>query len=56
VPTKKYYSPILKDFTPFDPFEAGRNKKPNHLKTFLIAVVSVIAGTAGFLALIYFWP
>ena len=56
MPRKKYYSPILLDFTPFDPFDSRQNKKPNDFKTKVMAAVSVIAGTLGFLALIYFWP
>jgi hypothetical protein len=56
MPPKKQYSPILLDFTPYDPFKAKPDPKAPDLRTHILAVSVVIAVTALFLAMIYCMP
>jgi hypothetical protein len=61
MPSKKRDEPILRDFTPYDPFEAGRimvrvKRTRIALWSILLPTLTVIIVTAIFLVIIYFWP
>jgi hypothetical protein len=54
---KKRDDPILKDFTPYDPFEAGRIMvRVKRIRFAVLSAFVIVAITVFFLAIVYIWP
>ena len=55
--TKKRDESLIRDFTPYDPFEAGRvMARAKKIEFALKSVLIISVVTILFLSIIYFWP